>query len=497
MKLNKKHRWIYFALTWLMRIFTGATFIFSGFVKSIDPWGTFYKIQDYIGVMGIDLPTNLVLTGVFALCIYEFCIGIFLLLGCYRKSSPYSALLLMLFMLPLTLWIALKNPVADCGCFGDAFIISNWATFWKNIVLTAGIIWLIKFNNSCMCLIRPYIQWIAFFVSAIFIIIIGLAGYIYQPLIDFRPYPIGSYLISHDFDDNSNFENSPSEDNAPLAEDSLQDFYSSEEMLFVYSKDGKEYYFTIQDELPDEEDGWIFVRRETSPVDKSFNSGNNNNTDSNTNRDNSSEEAHSIQIWDSNGDKEVSQEVIANDGPQILLLMPDLKNVSMAETWKINSLYKWANDHGIDFIGVVSANIEEIENWKDISLAEYPLYTAEDTQIKMLARGNPAVVFVIDGKITWKSSLRALFTEDFQSGTVAEHLSEFYVDNNKILLRIIYGYLIIIGVMMIFSLLPLLAHFLPSGMEKRINTRNEKINIAERRMEERNENKKSGNIVKN
>ena len=187
------NRWIKWA-TWLIREVTAFVFIFSGFVKAIDPWGTLYKTEDYLAAMGLSIWPNLVTVGVFILCGFEFFIGVCLATGCFRKGSSILSFILMCFMLPLTLWIAVFDPVPDCGCFGDAYVISNWATFWKNVVLFAFTLWLARYNRYCACLITPALQWIAFIATALFIFGIELAGYIYQPLIDFRPYHVGSPL---------------------------------------------------------------------------------------------------------------------------------------------------------------------------------------------------------------------------------------------------------------------------------------------------------------
>lgn len=183
-------------LTWVMRVLCGGLFVFSGFVKAIDPWGTLFKIEDYLAAFGFDMPFALLRLVTFALCALEFIVGLFLLLGCFRKSCPLFAALLMIFFLPLSLWIAVENPVPDCGCFGDAWVISNWATFWKNIVLSAGIAWLIRYNIFAASLINPYFQWLAVVASGLFVVLIELIGFFYQPLIDFRNYPIGSQLFS-------------------------------------------------------------------------------------------------------------------------------------------------------------------------------------------------------------------------------------------------------------------------------------------------------------
>lgn len=200
MKEENKHIVIQI-VTWLLRLICGGLFIFSGFVKAIDPWGTLFKVDEYLGAFGMPVPYALLRLGVFALCAVEFVVGSFLVMGCFRKSCPIFAGLIMMFMLPLTLWIAMENPVADCGCFGDALHISNWLTFWKNVLLSAGIIWLIRYNLSCICLITPAFQWLAVVASGVFIVIIELIGFFYQPLIDFRDYPEGSTLFANEESD--------------------------------------------------------------------------------------------------------------------------------------------------------------------------------------------------------------------------------------------------------------------------------------------------------
>lgn len=186
------------AVTWVLRICCGGLFVFSGFVKGIDPWGTLFKIEEYLYAFGFPLPFALLRLGVFGLCAVEFVVGCFLMMGCFRKSCPFFAALIMMLMLPLSLWVAMENPVADCGCFGDAVVISNWATFWKNVALSLGILWLLRYNKNTICLISPAFQWLAVVASGIFIVLIEMIGFFYQPLLDFRDYPVGSTLFAGD-----------------------------------------------------------------------------------------------------------------------------------------------------------------------------------------------------------------------------------------------------------------------------------------------------------
>ena len=351
-------------VTWIVRELTGLVFIFSGFVKSVDVWGTVYKFHDYLGALGITLPSNLVLAGAFALCSAEFILGIFLVFVCYRRSSAVLTTCFMAVMLPLTLWIAISDPVADCGCFGDALKISNWQTFWKNVLLMGCAVWLLKFNTRIRCLITPAFQWMAVIASCAYMMAICWYGYNIQPMVDFRPYPAGSSLVSeNDADSSSGYE-------------------------FVYAKEGVERVFS-DDSIPSEDDGWEFVSRRplaaTPPSVK--------------------EEKADFRILDKDGDEDVTEDVLADQDDRLLLLIPSLSEISASTTYKINMLDKWAESHDVDFAAIVAAGSGDIKEWEDLSMPDYDIYMAEDTSIKELARGNPSVVYLKDGKVVWKQSL--------------------------------------------------------------------------------------------
>ena len=123
----------------LCRLVLALTFIVSGYVKSIDPLGTQYKLQDYLAAIdmaGIVSPWVTLIASVL-LSAVEFSLGIFMLFAIRRLIVSRLVLLMMTVMTLLTVWIYFADPVKDCGCFGDAFVLTNGETLLKNIVLIA------------------------------------------------------------------------------------------------------------------------------------------------------------------------------------------------------------------------------------------------------------------------------------------------------------------------------------------------------------------------
>ena len=415
-------------ITWILRIFVGGLFLFSGFTKGIDTWGTIYKFKEYFSVWGYNVWDAVNVTGVFLLCLVEFLTGFFLLTGSFRRTAPIVALLIMAFMLPLTFWLAVENPISDCGCFGDAFKLTNWETFYKNVVLTVGAIWLTLFNRRAICLITPYLQWIATVAAGLYIIVIAWLGYYYQPLLDFRPYKTDTALIEKD---------------ANADEESDEDEY----MRFVYEKNGEKKVFTIDDELPDESEGWTFVERYVeegnaeAPAQQTQEAAV------------PADQTKNIRLFSENGHEDVTEDVIGQ-GKQLLLMIPALSEVSAARTWKINSFYDWCQKNGIEMLAAVGGNPMEIKQWKDISQAEYPIYTSDDTSIEEVVRGNPGIVYLEDGIIKWKSSLRAIDIDDFQDPEVSSNPMSFARDNKTILENITWVFLIITFALIFVSVSP-------------------------------------------
>ena len=180
----------------IARLVLAVVFVLSGFVKAVDPLGTQYKIADYLEAMGLSglMPDFMTLSASILLSAIEFGIGICLLFAIRRRFTSRVVLLFMLVMTPFTLWIALTDPVSDCGCFGDAVVLTNWQTLLKNVVLLAMAVVVWRWPLEMVRFVSKSNQWIVVNYSAVFILFFSGWSLYDRPYFDFRPYHVGTDL---------------------------------------------------------------------------------------------------------------------------------------------------------------------------------------------------------------------------------------------------------------------------------------------------------------
>lgn len=379
-------RWLPWTV-WLLRLLVGTVFIMSGIAKCIDIWGFSFKIEEYFIAWGVVLPQTLYVMGAISLSVSEFLLGAVLALGCYRRSVPWLLLLIIAGMLPLSLYIYIANPVADCGCFGDLWVMSNGATFLKNVFLTAAIIYLVKYNRRVAGLYSPYWQWLVGLVCFIFSVIVSLWGYNIQPLFDFRSFPVGTELLKEDGQD--------------------------VEFEFIYEKDGHQASFTA-DALPDST--WNFIDRKSLGAELDVST--------------------ELVVYDDGED--VTSDVISDDGPQLLIVVPDYRLAGISYTYKVNELSNMMDSIGGSLIEIAAMPKGMIRSWRDMSMAEYPIYQAEPTVLKELVRGGMGAVYMVDGKIIWKRTLLSVDLDKLKSlPDKPEDLSDLAIDGKTVGFRLL------------------------------------------------------------
>ncbi|WP_456460873.1 DoxX family protein [Lutibacter sp.] len=183
-------------LVQILRFFVAITFVFSGFVKLIDPLGSAYKFQEYFGadVLNLEFLIPYALPFSIFLILVEIMLGVFLLLGYLPKLTVWSLLVIILVFLFLTWYSAYYDKVTDCGCFGDAVKLSSWGTFYKNIVLVVFILVLVlKYKLIKPLFSLTIVKWASFLSFFVFLYIIYYV-LVHLPIIDFRPYAIGKNI---------------------------------------------------------------------------------------------------------------------------------------------------------------------------------------------------------------------------------------------------------------------------------------------------------------
>ena len=181
----------------ICRFLLAAMFIFSGFVKAVDPLGFFYKLGDYTQAFGMAdwMPPFLLMIFAIALSAIEFVVGAYLLFGIRRGIATYSALLLMVCMTPLTLYLAIANPVHDCGCFGDAWVLTNWQTFGKNVILLLMTILVFWRRRLIIPFFSRKSAWLVSMFTIIYVLFLSFYCLKNLPILDFRPYKVGTNIL--------------------------------------------------------------------------------------------------------------------------------------------------------------------------------------------------------------------------------------------------------------------------------------------------------------
>ncbi|MBF6628450.1 MAG: DoxX family protein [Proteiniphilum sp.] len=357
----------------LSRIIVGATFLFSGFVKAVDPLGFTYKIQDYLIETGLTQLFPLALPAALLMVVAEFSLGAFLLLGIYRRWTTRMTALFMLFFTPLTLWIALANPVEDCGCFGDAFIISNWQTFFKNIILLAGAMLLLVRRERITPLFSSKMASAAALFTLLFALLFALHNLYRLPLFDFRPYRIGANIPRQMFVD-------------PEKADVL-------ETIFIYAKDGEEKEFT-EENYPWNDSTWTFVDMRTDLVKKG---------------EKPAIEDFAIEslyfdaadgLWQTGG--EITDMILNEPSYTFLMIAYSLDEMSERHLDRFKELHGYARERGFPFYLVTSTAADHVGLWEEEHQTGFQFTHADERVLKTMIRSNPGLMLLKEGNVVNK-----------------------------------------------------------------------------------------------
>ncbi len=370
------------ALRNVSRIIVGIVFVFSGFVKGIDPLGSTYKFLDYFEAFGMPFMEPLAFPLAILLSALEFGLGICLLVKVRMQVSAWITLLFMGFFTILTFILAIFNPVSDCGCFGDAIIMTNWETFWKNVVLSIFVLVVFYERKKYYIDYSNIQQWAVAVAGFLFMVVVSIYCYMHLPLMDFRPYAEGSYIP----------------EKMEIPEGAPQPEYKT---ILKYQKNGEIKEFDLEN-LPDST--WEWVDTENILIKEGY-----------------QPEISDFAVSTKEGD-DITDILLADRKFTFIVVSYDINMVKDKFHESLQELNDYAKSStNAEAILLTSSLDDDIQKFLKEAALDMPYYIGDEIVLKTIVRANPGVVLMKSGTIMKKWHIRDLppFSE----------LDEEYIEN--------------------------------------------------------------------
>ncbi len=351
--------------------FIGLFFIFSGFVKAVDPLGTSYKIEEYFVEFRFTFLEHYALAFSVVTIVLEIVLGVTLLLGYRKNITAWLLLLLILFFTFLTGYTSITDKVTDCGCFGDFLKIKPEQSFAKDIFLTVLILILFARRKYIEELLPKFLSASVTVISTVAFTLFCFRNFAWnEPVFDFRPYKVGNYLP-----------------------DMFKEIPDKVEYAWIYKDKAtgevKEFsnddFMKISSE-PGFKDKYEFVDRKVAKI---LQKG-------------VPAKTASFQIINENGD-DIFEDVIYNPDYQFIVIAYNLdKTCAKSFGEKLNPLAEACGKAGIQFFALTAASPEKREAFRHENQTAYPFYEADGTPLKTIMRSNPGLLLLKDGKVMGK-----------------------------------------------------------------------------------------------
>lgn len=350
------------------RIALGLVFIFSGFVKGVDPLGSAYKFNDYFLAAGLPQMDTLSLILSFLLSGAEFLIGIALLTGIFMRLTAWTALFFMAFFTILTLILAIFNPVTDCGCFGDAIKLTNWQTFYKNIIFSILVIIIFIKRNDYELMLKKITSWAIAGVAIIFFFILSLQSYNHLPLLDFMPYKVGSNIP----------EMMKVPDGAP------QDEYETL-LLYKNKNTGEIREFTMKNYPWQDTVNWQWSDTKSVLIKKGY-----------------TPPIHDFNVASPSGTN-ITDSILKGDTYTFLFISYNLNKANIKALKLVNKLALFGYATGkFKFYAVTASTNSDIQRVRNENDLVYDFNSADETALKTVIRSNPGLLLLKNGIVIGK-----------------------------------------------------------------------------------------------
>lgn len=342
------------------RLLVGFVFIFSSVVKGVDPLGTAYRLEDYFIAYGTEWAMPLALIMSVGLSTLEFVLGIAMIFNARLKQLSWILFIVMIFFTGLTLYDALYEPVPDCGCFGDAIKLSNWQTFYKNVVLIIFVSFIFFTRKKVVSLWTRKAQITLVLVAIVAFAWFSLYNLNHLPMIDFREYKVGNDL-------------------SPDTEQEIKIY-----LTYRNKENGEEKEYLSPD-YPWNDSAWMseweFVSQRSVEPEGAF--------------------TVDLKIEDEN-DEDYSDYFMEYSDYLFMVVAWDLNKSDKEAFDKINELYDDAANDGYSLIALTSSLPNKVEEFRNELGIEFDFFYADDIVLKTMIRSNPGLILLKDGVILAK-----------------------------------------------------------------------------------------------
>jgi len=352
----------------IARILLGLTFVFSGFVKGIDPWGSAYKFTDYFNAFHLPWLTDLAFALGIILAAAEFALGTALIFNFFLRIISWFTLAFMIFFTGLTFVLALTNPVTDCGCFGDALVITNWQTFYKNIVLLALALVVFIQRKKFKSKDGPLLSIALTGMTIVFYFYLVDYSYNHLPIIDFSPYKVGVNIP----------EAMKVPEGAPKA------IYENN-LIYKNIKTGKEKKFTEANYPWQDTLNWKFVKMgDQKLIQKGY-----------------TPPIHDFRIETAEGE-DIKDFFLYDEKYTFIVIASNLQKTNKEGIKRIAEMAVAAKRKGYRVIGLTATSQDNFYAFKNENGLEFDFFNTDEITLKTIVRSNPGLIGLKKGTIVSK-----------------------------------------------------------------------------------------------
>jgi len=353
----------------ICRFLVGVLFIISGLIKANDPLGFSYKLGEYFTVFGMEFLQPMALTFSVAITVFEILCGVAVLIGSRMRLFAWLLLLMIIFFTFLTFYSAYFNKVTDCGCFGDALHLKPWESFTKDIILLILILPIFVWRNKIEPLMSAKMDNISIASATALSFIFNMFCIWHLPVIDFRPYKIGTNLP----------EKMAIPDGAPV------DVY---ETMLVYKnkKTGDKKEFTTAQYskatyLWEDTLTWAWDTTINKLIKEGYKPA-----------------IHDFNITNNDGEN-VTDAILKKAGYTLLIVNYNINKSDAKHQPQINNLVAALDKEKIPVIGLTGSAHDDTEKYRHEVQAMYPYYTTDETALKTMVRSNPGLILLKQGVV--------------------------------------------------------------------------------------------------